>query len=102
MRVAHISRMRLPIPPVVKHGGTQGGTQRSMAQMTAFQAAICAHDVTLYAPADSRIIQFTHQIARELGLPSEINQEGNIISVISANGQKGFVRLRTTGHNATG
>ena len=97
MRVARISPMRLPIPAV-----ENGGTQRSVAQMTAFQAAICAHDVTLYGPADSRIIQFTHQIAEELSLSSEINQEGNIISVTSTNGQKGFVRLRTTGHNATG
>ena len=97
MRVARISNMRLPIPPV-----EYGGTQRSMAQMTAFQAAICAYDVTLYGPADSRIIQFTGQISEELGLPSEINQEGNIISVRSANGEKGFVRFRTTGHNAPG
>ncbi len=95
MRVARISNMRLPIPPV-----EYGGIQRSMAQITAFQAAICAYDVTVYGPADSRIIQFTSQIAEELGLPSEINQEGNIISVISANGEKGFVRFRTTGHNA--
>ena len=97
MRVARIGTMRQPIPPI-----EYGGIQRSMAQMTAFQAVICAHDVTLYGPADSRIIQFTGQIAKELGLRSEINQEGNIISVISANGQKGYVRLRTTGHNATG
>ena len=93
MRVARIRTMRSPIPNIT-------GPHQSMAQMTAFQAAICAHDVTLYAPADSRIIQFTGQIVEKLGLPSEINQEGNIISVISANGQKGFVRLRTTGHNA--
>ena len=95
MRVARIGDMRLPIPPV-----EYGGTQRCMAQMTAFQAAIYAHDVTVYGPADSRIIQFTRQIVRELSLPSEINKEGNIISVTSANGQKGYVRLRTTGHNA--
>ena len=93
MRVAQIGTMKYPIPNIT-------GKEQSMAQMTAFQAAIRAHDVTLYASADSRIIEFTHQIARELGLSSEINQEGNIISVISANGQKGFVRLRTTGHNA--
>ncbi len=96
MRVARIGHMRLPIPAV-----ENGGTQRSMAQMTAFQATICAHDVTVYGPADSRIIEFTHQVAEKLGLSSEINQEGNVISVISANGQKGYVRLRTTGHNAT-
>ena len=97
MRLARIGTMRQPIPPT-----EYGGTQRSMAQMTAFQAVICAHDVTLYGPADSQIIQFTGQIAEELGLPSEINEEGNIISVTSANGEKGFVRFRTTGHNATG
>ena len=97
MRVARIGTMRQTIPPV-----EYGGTQRSMAQMTVFQAAICAHDVTLYAPANSRIIQFTAQIAEKLGLPSEINQEGNAISITTANGQKGYVRLRTTGHNATG
>ena len=95
MRVARINTMHRPIPTI-------NGKTTSMAQMTIFQAAICAHDVTVYGPADSRIIQFTGQIARELGLPSEINKEGNIISVISANGQKGYVRLRTTGHNATG
>ncbi len=95
MRVARINIMRRPIPAM-------DGREKSIAQMTAFQATICAHDVTLYASADSKIIQFTHQIARKLDLPSEINQEGNVISVITANGQKGFVRLRTTGYNATG
>ena len=39
MRVVRNSNMRLPIPPV-----EYGGIQRSMAQMTAFQAAICAYD----------------------------------------------------------
>ena len=97
MKVAHISSMRHPFPPI-----TYGGTHRCMAQMAAFQAAICAHDVTLYGPADSKIIEFTQQIARELDLPSEINQQGNIISIKTNNGQKGFVRLRTTGHNAIG
>lgn len=97
MRVAHISSMRHLFPPV-----KYGGTHRTIAQMTAFQAAICAHDVTLYGPADSKIIQFTHQIAGKLGLPSEINPEGNVISITTANGQKGFVRFKTTGQNAIG
>ena len=97
MRVAYISHMRYPIPPV-----KYSATHRCMAQMTAFQAAICAHDVTLYGSADSSIIQFTHQIARDLGLSSEINQEGNIISITTAKDQKGFVRFRTTGYGATG
>ena len=97
MRVARISTMRQPIPTV-----GYGGRERSMAQMTAFQAAICAHDITIYAPADSQIIQFTHQIANKLGLSSKIDRESNTISVISAKGKEGFVRLRTTGHKATG
>ncbi len=97
MRVARISHMKHPIPPI-----KYGGSHRSMTQMTAFQAAICAHDITIYGSADSRIIEFTHQIAEKLGLSSEINQAGNVISITTANGQKGYVRFRTTGHNAIG
>ena len=97
MRIARINTMLQPIPAV-----GYGGTQRSMAQMTAFQAAICAHDITLYGPADSTIIQFTQQIAQKLSLFSEINKKGNTIAITTSKGQKGFVRLRTTGHKAIG
>ena len=57
MRIAQIGNLYQPVPAV-----EYGGTQRTIAQITAFQAAIFGHDVTLYAPADSGIISFTKKI----------------------------------------
>lgn len=97
MRIARLGSMNQPIPAV-----EYGGTQRSMAQMTAFQAAITAHDITLYGPADSGIIAFTADIAEKLDLTYRVAENGESIAIHNADGRTGHVRLRHTGINATG
>ncbi|HEU5046652.1 MAG TPA: glycosyltransferase [Rickettsiales bacterium] len=72
-----------------------------MAQLTAMQAALCADDVTLYAPADSDIINYTKDIADALKLQSEISRDYSTIRIQNQNGSWGTVTLRTTGENAT-
>lgn len=87
--------MRQPYPPK-----GYGGTQRSMAQMTVFQAAMCAHDITLYGPADSTIIEFAAGIAAKLGLDAQKSETS--ISILNADGRTGHIRLRTSGRAAIG
>ena len=89
--------MRQPYPPL-----DYGGTQRSMVQMTIYQAAICAHEITLYGPAESTIINYSAEFAKKLGLDIAINQKGDTIKIKNADGRIGSITLRTTGHNATG
>lgn len=69
-----------------------------MAQMTAFQAAICGHDISLYASADSPIVAYTAEVAQHLGLAAEIDRAGHSIRLRTADGKTGRVTLRTTGH----
>ena len=97
MRIARIGTMRQPFPPT-----EYGGTQRSMAQMTVFQAAISGHDVTLYGPADSAIIDLAADISRRLRLSSSVIPDRATIEIETAAGKRGSVRLRTTGYRATG
>lgn len=92
MRIARIGSLSQPVPAV-----EYGGTQRSMAQMTAFQAAIRGHDITLYAPSDSGIIDFTRDIASKLNLASSVSTDGLSIDVVNANGKVGRVRLESAG-----
>jgi glycosyltransferase involved in cell wall biosynthesis len=78
-----------------------GGTQRAMAQIIACQVIRCAHDVTLYASADSAIVDFTAGVSHRLGLSSSVNETGDEISVANADGRTGTVRLKTTGYEAS-
>ena len=73
-----------------------------MAQMTAFQAAVCGHHVTLYASADSKIVDYTAVIAEHLGLAVEVDDTGRSIRVQTSEGRTGSVTLQTTGRRAPG
>ena len=95
LKIARIGTMNQEIPPP-----KYGGTQRSMAQMTAFQATTRGHDITIYAPEGSKIIEYTRQVAEELGL--KFNKNDNYISITNKDGSQGSVTLRTTGHKALG
>jgi hypothetical protein len=97
MRVAQLGNMGMPCPPL-----EYGGTQRSMAQITSFQAAICGHQVTLYASADSAIIEHSAETARQLGLESKIEAAGDSIRLHTADEKTGSVTLRTTGQPSLG
>ena len=68
--------------------------------MTAFQAAVCAHDITIYGPQGSQIIPFTENIAARLGLPIEM--EENHIRIDNGKGKFGSVTLRTIPYGPTG
>lgn len=61
MRIAQLGNLYQPVPAV-----EYGGTQRVIAQITAFQAAMFGHDITLYAPSDSGIITFTKKLPKKL------------------------------------
>ncbi len=95
MRIACIGNLYQPVPAV-----EYGGTQRSMAQITAFQAAICGHDITLYAPSDSSMIDFAHTIADKLGLASRVYDQ--TIEIDTANGRQGRIRLESAGMASSG
>ena len=97
MRVARIGNLYQPVPAV-----EYGGTQRSMAQMTAMQAAICGHDVTLYAASDSNIIEFSQKISSDLGINSKINKLGTSIAIENMNGTTGYVHLKSCNTNSIG
>jgi len=97
LRVARIGTMTQPVPAT-----EYGGIQRSMAQMTAFQAAICAHDVWVYASADSAIVSFTKDIADKLGLEAKTSEDGCAVTIKTAEGRVGRVILRHMGVDSIG
>jgi glycosyltransferase involved in cell wall biosynthesis len=97
LKIARIANMRQPLPPL-----EYGGAQRSIAQMTVFQAAICAHDVTLYGPADSTIIEFGAELAQQMALQARPITEENRLEITNSDGRIGHIRFRTTGRNAIG
>ncbi len=97
MRIARIGNLYLPVPP-----REYGGTERDMAQMTAFQAAVSAHNITIYAASDSDIIRFTHEISNKLGLVSQIDPSQASIAVTNADGRIGRVQLKSAGIQAMG
>ena len=72
MKIARKGTMRLPYPPL-----QYGGTQRSMAQMTIFQAALHAHDITLYGPSGSTIIHYGAEVFEKLQLTYAIDEQEN-------------------------
>jgi len=97
MKVARIGNLFQPIPAI-----EYGGTQRSMAQMTAFQAALCAHDITLYASDDSEIIAFSQNISDKLGLSSRVDLSGKSISIRNEDGHMGRIILKSCGISSIG
>lgn len=97
MRIAQIGNLYQPVPAV-----EYGGTQRTIAQITAFQAALFGHDVTLYASSDSGIISFTKKIVEDLGLPFQTDTDKSKISIINKDGRIGHVRLEHAGFSSVG
>ena len=97
LKVARIRGMRLPLPPKAN-----GGAQTSLSQMTVFQAATCAHDITLYGPADSTIIEFAGEIAAKLGLKTRKNSSADTIEIYNTDEKIGRIQLRTSGRSAIG
>lgn len=97
MRIARIGGLTYPIP-----APEYGGTQRSMAQMTAFQAALCAHDITIYAPQDSTIISFTQDVGNKLGLATQVDTNGDSIAIRNPDGRIGRVTFKSGGIHSTG
>lgn len=95
MRIAQLGNLYQPVPAI-----EYGGTQRTIAQIAAFQAACFGHDITVYAPADSDIINFTRKIADDYGLLSCVDK--NTISVTNNDGRVGYVRLVHAGFGAIG
>ncbi|MFA7276871.1 MAG: glycosyltransferase [Pseudobdellovibrionaceae bacterium] len=70
--------------------------------MTAFQAAICGHEVVLYASSDSLIIPFTQAVAGHLNLSHTVSANGQSITVKTEHGREGSVTLRSSGIPAIG
>lgn len=97
MRIAQLANLYHPVPPV-----EYGGTQRVIAQITAFQAALFGHEVTLYAAAESEIIGFTQKIAQNLGLQSTVDEQGSSISILNKDGRTGHVFLKSGGIQSIG
>ena len=97
MKVARIGSMRHAFPP-----SYYGGTERSMVQMTIYQAATCAHDITLYGPTESEIINYADDISKKLCLATEVDNKLNKILIRNADDRIGSIKLRTTGHKAIG
>jgi hypothetical protein len=97
MRIARIGNLWLPVP-----AKEYGGAENSIGQMTAFQAAVCAHDITIYAPSDSDIIGFTRNISNKLGLASEIDPSQSSITIANADGYIGRIQLKSAGIQSMG
>ncbi|PZP56118.1 MAG: hypothetical protein DI586_04790 [Micavibrio aeruginosavorus] len=95
MKIARIGAMYYPYPPL-----DYGGTERSMSQLTYFQA-MAGHDVTLYGPSNSTIVQEMAEIAHKYGFHTEFGL-GQSSVVLSRDGvRQGSVALRTTGYEDT-
>jgi len=98
--ISHIANSTAPIPQI-----GYGGLSRAMAATVTFQA-MSGHEVRLYAPADSSIIQFVEKTARAMKRKSEISEDGRTITITSyPPGKlpiKGTLTLRTTGEEALG
>ncbi len=95
MRIARLCTMDHPVPPI-----SYGGPQSVAALLSAYQACTGGHDVSLYAPADSDIINYTKKIASQLGLRFKVS--GNKITVTNADGKEGSVELCSIGQKAIG
>lgn len=96
LRIARFGKIWKPYPPV-----GCGGTQRTMVQMTVYQAAFQGHHIVLYGPVGSTIISFAANIFEKLGLDYHITSEGNKITVQNSYWRYGCIEFRTTGKPPT-
>lgn len=90
MKIAHISSLFHPLPPK-----EYGGTQRVIAQISAFQALLQGHEVYVYGAADTQLIEFTKYLATKAKLPYYAS--ANAIHIKTLMGQQGSLHFRTTG-----
>ncbi len=91
MRIAHLSSLYHPVPPVF-----YGGSQRVISQIAIAQALYGGHDVTVYASADSTLIdEATHQASLK-GMTFSGDNAGRFMRVTTPDGRTGRLRLRST------
>jgi glycosyltransferase involved in cell wall biosynthesis len=90
LKIAHISSLFHPLPPKA-----YGGTQRVIAQISAFQALLQGHEVYVYGAADSQLIEFTKHLATKANLVYYAS--ANAIHIKTLMGQQGSLYFRTTG-----
>jgi len=97
MRIAQIGNLYQPVPAT-----EYGGTQRVIAQISAFQAVLFGHDITVYAAAESLVIDFTRKLAHDMGLRTHSNESETAISIFNKHCRAGTLRLESAGFGSIG
>src|SRR3990167_8792025 len=97
MRIGRAGTLNQLIPPA-----GYGGTQRSMAHMTAGQVCEGGHKIFIVAPDNSQIVPFTKEIAASYDLKHVLASNGNYLEVTNADGRTGSLEYMPAGYEATG
>ena len=82
LKVRQLASLYLQVPPE-----GYGGTERVIANLSAYQAAFLGYEVHVYASVDSTIVAYTKSVAKRLGKKTRIDSSGLEIEVLDAAGK---------------